>query len=184
MPLIGTKNTFGFEIKPHSDKRFDKDNYCYITIWINNCQLINPDEIIYLPTFKAAVSRLISKLKDRSISFENTRFTDKKDNEIFQLLIDSKTFVDNNPEWKLNTENPIIGGLDDRVYFKHLITIDESIDQYLIFMIESKNKIRFIWKCQDPINCEESELDKINSGDIDKIELIETLDRFIKNNAP
>lgn len=183
MTLIGNKSKFAFDITDCNTNGIDKDKYRHISIWINNLKLIDSEEIVYLPSFQTSVSLILDRIINESNKFYNSMFENKTDIDIFNLLLDSKSYIDNLEDWNPETKNPIIGGFDDEEYFKHLILIDETIDQYQIFLIKEKDGFKFIWKCWDKDNCTDRELNEINSGKIEEDELIDILKNFIKNNA-
>lgn len=131
----------------------------------------------YLGTFNAGIEVIKQQVSD-SILW-NERFEGKDDYQIYDVLVSSKEYISELRNWIPGTENKIIGGVDDNEYFKHLIRIDETIDQYFIFVVSKDDKVKFIWTCWDEHNCPKDELRKIHSVTISKYELNKTIDEYL-----
>ena len=64
-------------------------------------------------------------------------------------------------------------------FFRHLLQIDETIDQYSIYLLETNGATRFSWYCWDEHNCNsEHQLNEIYSTELSTSELITTLEQL------
>ena len=62
-------------------------------------------------------------------------------------------------------------------FFKHLLQLDETIDQYSIYVLETNGTTHFSWYCWDEHNCNsEHELNEIYSTELPTSELTATLE--------
>lgn len=65
---------------------------------------------------------------------------------LLRNLTERKYEIDNNVD-------PFEALSGDRVDHKHLVTLDETIDQYSIHLFTTKEEATFIWECWDSKNC-------------------------------
>lgn len=124
------------------------------------------DENIFIPTYIAVFERFL-----KSIIAEQFR------NVSMEFLLPEQRFKKLNKERDSNEDQ----------FFKHLLHLDETIDQYGIFIFQFNNLINFSWNCWDKHNCNsDHELNKIYTVSITSDELISTINELIlelKNNS-
>ena len=173
--LIGKKNEFAIEI--NSNPVEADINVGKRRIWLNEKPIIKKEEISYLPTFNFGLEKIKNKVNE--LILWNSRFEGKTDLEMFKLIRKSKTYIDSLEGSKFKVKNIVLGGSDDDEYFKHLINIDETTDQYLIFITVNKGIVKFLWKCSDVHNCQSEEFNKFETATVPLIELNKTINEYL-----
>lgn len=149
--VIGNKKSVGFKIIKNNP---EENIHLYI-----DSKLIS-NEWAYLPTYNGLLEDFVLKIK--SNHYKNKALKDLSNEE--SLL-------------KINSER----NSNEHQYFQQLLTLDETIDQYQIFMVESEVYINITWKCWSDSNCnKDHKLNEIYSTTINKNELVKTLELTIK----
>ena len=109
------------------------------------------DESIYEPVFMHRWDEFLGNLE-----------ASKFQNELLNGLTDIELYN------KLNIDRES----NESQYFKHMLQIDETIDQYKMFVIQVEDSTKFIWTCWDKYHCNaDHKLNEIYSADIDTHEL-------------
>ncbi len=103
-------------------------------------------------------------------------------------LASIQDFIDNVHKEYFKSSSPEINytslfkkwNLQENEYSKHLFYLDETIDQYSIFIFQTNEVIRFVWICWDENNCNlDHELNKIYTVHFSIQELITTVNKLI-----
>ncbi|MCR5889237.1 hypothetical protein LRS06_15985 [Hymenobacter sp. J193] len=155
--VFGDKSSFAIEFTPSLESPFPK--YGYVRLWLGQKPIINEDEVCYLPSFRSSIKYVLDKILLNPTTFHTSRFEGKSAQEIYKMLMQGRSIV--NAKWTMGTPNPILGGLDDSVYFKHLLRLDETIDPYYIFLLSDEQSLTVLWKCADKHNCSPQEFGKL-----------------------
>ena len=117
------------------------------------------DENIYIPTYISVFERFLKSIIAEQ--FQNVTMENLQPEERFKKLIKER---DSNEDQ----------------FFKHLLHLDETIDQYSIFIFQSNNLTDFTWSCWDKNNCNSNhELNKVYSLSIPIEEVISTINKLI-----
>ena len=151
---IGNKNHIAFEIK---DENLSED------LWDLNFYLggkLISNEAVYIPTYLSILGKFSNQLLRKQ--FENLECESLSSNQRFNKLMKERDYNENQ-------------------FFKHLLQIDETIDQYMIFVFQIGSETTFIWNCWDKHNCNsEHELKQIYSVKFLTEELLSTINQLIE----
>ena len=113
------------------------------------------NESIYVPSYVAALER----------------FNELLINGQFQKFRTKNLTIEQSFERIINERNS-----DETQFFNHLFQLDETIDQYTIFVFQSGTLTEFVWTCWDDHNCNsEHKLNEIYSTRINTTELTSIL---------
>lgn len=150
---FGNKKHIAFELdKHHSSKEMFN-----LTFYLGGKLISN--EVIYAPTYISCLQKLI-------INFKNNFFYNKKFQGLSYEQIHKTLFEERNS--------------NETQFFKHLLQLDETIDQYNMFIIQNNELVKFIWTCWDKSNCNlDHELNKIYFVEFQIKELLSTLKKLI-----
>jgi len=151
---IGNKNHVSFEFRENNSSKELLNLHFYL-----GSKLIS-DESIYLPTYILSLQNLLDNL--RKEQFENTKFEELPSEQCFKMLLKER-----------DSDKP--------QFFKHLFQLDETIDQYTIFIFQRNETVRFVWICWDENNCNsDHELNMIYTVQFQIKELISTVNKLMK----
>lgn len=149
---IGNRNHIAFEI---IDENLSKD------LWNLNFYLggkLISNKAVYVPTYLSMFKEFLNQLSNKQ--FENLKFDSSSSNQCFNTLIRER-------------------GSNENQFSKHLLQIDETIDQYMIFIFQTKLETSFIWTCWDEQNCNsDHKTNEISSVRFLTEELISTVNQL------
>jgi hypothetical protein len=123
---IGDKKHIAFEI---IDKNPTGDLW-HINFYLGGKLISN--EAVYIPTYILELERLSNQLLERK--FENLKFDGISHANCFNTLIKERDHKEDQ-------------------FFNHLLQIDETIDQYIIFLFQNTLETAFVWSCWNKFNC-------------------------------
>ena len=150
---VGNKNHISFELIGDNLPQQQLN----LNFYLGNKMISN--ESVYVPTYILSLQNLIDDIKYER--FTNIKFEGTSVEEDFKILLKERD-------------------LDETQFFKHLFLLDETIDQYTIFVFQINELIRFVWTCNDEHNCNyDHELNKIYSVQFLAKELISTVNGLI-----
>ncbi len=148
--IIGNRETISFELSDFTGGLLN------INFYLGN-RLIS-DEPIYAPTYRASLEQLLEQLSSGTL--KNEHLYGLTPTELVKIL-----------ESERNS--------NESQFFRHLLQIDETIDQYSIYVLETNGTTLFSWYCWDEDNCNsEHQLNEIYSTELLTSELILTLERL------
>lgn len=110
---------------------------CHLAI--GHTFLGNFDEECYLPTWFFHITRIKDLLIKNKTQLYPSDFHNRSDREIFELVLKSNQF-DN----EFDKNYLYLPQLDNEVWQRHYLTIDETIDSFNICYYVRDNKINFI----------------------------------------
>lgn len=149
---IGTKNHIGFEITNEN---------LSTNLWSLNFYLggkLISNEAVYIPTYLQMFEELSHQLINRR--FEKLKFERFSPNQMYNTLIKER---DSN----------------ETQFFNHLPQIDETIDQYTIFVFQNKSETTFAWNCWDQHNCNsQHRINEVYSVQILTEEVVSTVNQL------
>ncbi|WP_200975489.1 hypothetical protein [Echinicola sp. 20G] len=149
--IIGNKETIAFELFDYSDGLLN------MKFHLGN-KLIS-DEPVYVPTYNTSLQKILEQLNAETI--KNDRLRGLTPIELVKTLESER---DSN----------------ESQFFKHLLQIDETIDQYSIYFIIKEEQTQFCWYCWDEDNCNsEHEPNMVYFVTIRTSELISTLKQIV-----
>jgi hypothetical protein len=138
---FGEKGNFAVIYRPCPDEYdYDPTNkmaICHLVI--GNTVLGELDEECYLPTWFFNITCVRDLFKECRNQLYPSEFDNVSDREIFELIMKSNQ-LDN--EFDINYS--YLPQLDNNVWKKHFLTLDETIDGFCICYYIKDNKIRFI----------------------------------------
>jgi len=149
---IGNKKHISFELDV-SDKLQELSNLYF---YLGNRLISN--ESVYTTTYIASFENFIKLLEKEQ--FQNGQMENLNTEQRFKKLVQERDS-------------------DEFQYLKHQFLLDESIDQYTIFVFQSKESTDIVWSCWDEYNCNsEHELKQIYSASIPTEELSVTVNKL------
>lgn len=150
---VGDRNHISFESKGNNLQQ----SLTNLNFYLGNKMISN--ESVYLPTYILSFQNLIYDIKKER--FKNIKFERISVEKGFKILLKERNS-------------------DETQFFKHLFQLDETIDQYTIFVFQIDELIRFVWNCNVEHNCNsDHELHKIYSVEFLARELISTVNLLI-----
>jgi len=149
---IGDKKQILFELNElDSSNELRNLNFFLGGILISN-------ESAYIPTYLASLERFIELLT--KAHFANATMDELTAEQRSDKLINERES-------------------DEPQFFRHLFQLDETINQYTIFVFQSNQSTDFVWFCWDEHNCNsEHELNQIYSTRISTVELTSWLNKL------
>lgn len=146
--------------------------YAFLHLSLNGQIIGDTAESCSVLTWLESVRGFLMRLKNGELI--NEEFLNKRDDELFELI------------WKANQEeedfNPYysyLPKLDDSVWQRCHLSLDETTEAYLITTTQTGDNIKIIWQgWREP--CPNDLIDKIFSLTIHKEELIRTLNECHK----
>lgn len=170
---FGDKNTFAIRyIQGHTDKS-KKYFYAYCHLVLKGQIIGDIKELCYLNSWKNSVQDLKDHIKNNFDLLWHPEFNNRTENEIFELI-----FKANQLEEDFNPEYSYLPVLDDKVWSNCHISIDETIDAFLLAMVKHNEKIKFLWQgWREP--CPMDKIDKLNSIVLDKQFVIEVIEECL-----
>jgi hypothetical protein len=148
--IIGNRETISFELSDFTGGLLN------INFYLGN-RLIS-DEPIYVPTYCASLEQLLEQLNSGTL----------KNEHLYGL---TPTELVTTLESERNS--------NESQFFRHLLQIVETIDQYSIYVLETNGTTSFNWYCWDEHNCNsEHQLKEIYSTELPTSDLISTLERL------
>jgi hypothetical protein len=177
MRLFGDKNTFGISYRPFEG---DLTNYTFA-----HCHLIlgghfigNENESCLLGNWLSSVENLQNHIKEYTGHLSHPLFSGLTDREIFELIFKSNQPVEDfDPAFAYLPTQPT-----NELWKMHCVRLDETVDAYLIVIIEAEGRLKFIWKgWRNP--CPQDEIGKLFSICVDHDffnSTVETCLKFLK----
>lgn len=130
----------------------DKNEFCYLNSWMYSLQLIK------------------EQIKTDFLSIQHKEFNNRSDKEIFELI-----WKANQLEEDYKPEYLSLPKLENKVWSKCQISIDETTDAFLITMSADNEKIKFIWEgWRDP--CPKDKLGKLFTVSVNVAFVVETIE--------
>ena len=155
--IIGNRSHISFEL-------IDSDvlqAYVRLDFYLGNKLITN--ELVYVPTYIASFERFIELLN--SGQFEELTLVGLSLEKRFEKLVNERES-------------------NESQFFKYLFQIDETTDQYTVFVFSSNDLVHIVWACWDEHNCnEEHQLNKIYSVSFPMKELTLTLYKLISHQS-
>ncbi|GAB3650690.1 hypothetical protein GCM10028791_18310 [Echinicola sediminis] len=152
---IGDRHHIQFELVLTKDKPTNK--LSKINFYLGKKLISN--EAVYVPTYILRFQNLLNKLN--SEQFKDIKFDKLSHEQAYGLLMKER-----------ECEEPR--------FFRHLFQLDETIDQYTIFIFQTDLLIRFVWSCWDRDNCNaDHELDVVNAVQFPIEKVILTVKKLI-----
>ena len=170
---FGDKNSFAIRYVPgYTDQ--GKYTYAY-------CHLILADQIIgdkeepcLLNSWMRPLALLRDKINLNFQTFSNIEFKNRSDKEIFELLIKA-----NQLEEEYDPQFLYLPVLKPEVWIDCCVRLDETIDAFIIFVIESEGEVKFLWQdWREPAQV--LTLVKIFSLKIERSFVIKTIDTCLQ----
>ena len=151
----GNKNEFAIRYLNDNDNL----EFAFCHLIFEDKLIGNINETCYLRTWKHSVEILKNEIMNGNFKIANDiNFINKSDDEIFDLI------------WNENQD-----------YRSHQITIDETIDPYLISLIETNNKLKFIWKNLSKSSNNGTQIGKLNVLEISTEKVINAIEITLNN---
>lgn len=149
---IGNRNHIAFET---TEENLSTD-ICNLNFYMGGKLISN--ENVYIPTYLSMFKEFSNQLSNKQ--FENVKLEDSSSHERFNTLIKERDANENQ-------------------FFKHLLKLDETIDQYTIFVFQTGLETSLVWTCWDKQNCNsDHNLDEIYSVRFSTHELISRINEL------
>jgi hypothetical protein len=151
--FYGDKKSFAIRFLKNENSKFA---FCHLMLAEKIIGDIN--ETCYLGTWKNSIETLKEKIENGNFKVDKYKtFENKNDDEIFDMIWD-----------------------EDQEYRILQVTIDETIDAYLISLIEKAGMLKFLWKgWREP--CPKNQIGKLNTIEIDIAKVIKTIENTLLN---
>lgn len=172
--IFGDKSTFGIRYASgYTYKGNPKWLYSFLHLTLGGQIIGDKDESCSTETWIYNIKRIQKRLVEHFADLKNTEFKDRRDDEVFELVWKS-----NQSEEEFSPEYQYLPVLDNDVWSSCHLSIDETIDAWLITMTEDNSKLKFIWKgWRNP--CPEEEIGKLYSTNVDKDFVVKTINECV-----
>lgn len=150
--IIGDKSQFAINYLSESQRiTYSPNNQCAIChLVIGNNLIGRPDEACYLPTWLFSLISLRNRIVETCHLLYPKAFYGLTDREIFETILKA-----NQIEKDIHPDFKYLPQLDEKTWYNHSFTIDETIDSYIIYFYVKDNQITFL--IEDCIEGNESE---------------------------
>jgi hypothetical protein len=150
--IIGDKSKFAINYRSESEIiTYSPNNQMAIChLIIGNNFIGRPDEGCYLPTWLFSLINLRNRIVDTYHLLYPKEFDGLTDREIFETILKA-----NQIEKEFHPDFKYLPQLDEKIWYNHSFTIDETIDAYIIYFYVKDNQITFL--IEDDIEGNESE---------------------------
>lgn len=149
---IGNRNHIAFET---TEENLSTD-FCNLNFYLGGKLISNED--VYVSTYLPRLNEFSNQLSNKQ--FENVKLEHSSYLERFNTLIKERDANENQ-------------------FFKHLLKLDETIDQYTIFVFQTGVETSLVWTCWDEQNCNsDHNLDEIYSVRFSTHELISRINEL------
>jgi hypothetical protein len=141
MIIFGDSSTFGISYRP--DNKAVKGNYAF-----SYCHFIFKKELIglkrencFLGTWAISLLDTKKKILLKEGCLTEPEFSGLSEIEIFEILLKA-----NQSEEDFKENYKYLPKLEEDVWYKYRVDMDETIDRYTIFVIENENMLKFLWR--------------------------------------
>lgn len=168
--IFGNIDSFGIKYK--SGYKSKAGNYYFARLhFILGGQIIgDPNEECFLLSWIHSVEKIRDRILNHSERLKNCEFENRPDDEIFELIWKANGI--NNPKY---SKLPM---LNESVWSFCHVSVDETVDAWLISMIEDNGKIKFLWKgWREP--CPIERIGKLYSVKVEKQFVVETIENCL-----
>lgn len=117
---IGNTNHIAFEV---IEQNLSED-LCNLHFYLGGKLISNED--VYIPSYLAMFKEFSNQLSNKQ--FENLKLENSSSHERFNTLVKER-------------------GTNENQFFKHLLKLDETIDQYTIFVFQTGEETSLVWAC-------------------------------------
>lgn len=146
---IGNRNHIAFET---TEENLSTD-ICNLNFYLGGKLISNED--VYVSTYLPRLNEFSNQLSNKQ--FENVKLEHSSSIERFNTLIKERNSNENQ-------------------FFKHLLKLDETIDQYKIFVFQTGVETSLVWTCWDEQHCNsDHKLNEIYSVRFSTHELTSTI---------
>ena len=170
MCSFGDKNTFAISYRPY-ERELTNHVFAYCHLILGGHFIGSAEESCLLGTWTLFLEDLQNHIKANTGNLSDPLFSGLTEREIFELIFKSNQLDED--------FDPAFAHLPaqqtDDLWVKHVVSLDETIDAYLIVLIEAEGKLKFIWKgWRDP--CSQNEIGKLFSVIVDHDFFASTVD--------
>ena len=139
--IFGEKRKFAIYFRACPDKYnyapTDKMAICHLII--SNNLIGQPDEECYLPTWIFSLTNRCNRIVDTKHLLFPKEFNGLSDREIFEIILKANQLED-----EFHSDFLYLPQLDNKFWSDHLFSLDETIDDYLIYFYVKDNQITFL----------------------------------------
>ena len=172
--IFGNKSEFAVRYVPGWKSQNNEYLHGKLHLMLNGFLLGDKDEDCLIETWISSMEHNLKLIENNSSKLYHPEFQKRTDEEIFELIYKSNQLPD---EFNKNYLHlPII---PNEIWQNCNLSIDETIDAYLITMTCEKDILKFIWKgWREP--CPEEQIDKLLSISIDRTQVSNVIKECIK----
>jgi hypothetical protein len=171
---FGDPNTFAIRYVPGYTTKGNKNCYACCHLVFNGQIMGSKTEYCFLSSWLSYVEQLKDLLKNDFDSLRNDAFESRSDREIFELIYKANQLPD-----RYSKRYEHLPVLDNKVWANCSISIDETIDAFLIAWAEVAGNVKFLWKgLQQP--CPPERIGKFFSIAVPRDFVIETMENCLR----
>lgn len=137
---FGNRSTFGIRYIPGWATKIESKAYANLNLFLGGEFIGNPKEVAYVPIWHNYLGNLLKNLNEFSEKLNWSVVQQMSTEKQFNTLIKSNQLTDEfDPKY---FDLPI---LDSNYWICSKLVLDETIDDYLIFVVPYKEDLKFIW---------------------------------------
>ena len=139
--IFGDINNFGIRFIPSPNTNHKGSDFALLHLVLDGQIIGNPEEECLVGTWISGLERLLDIIDSKFEVLSQAEFMNKSDNEIFELIYKS-----NQLEQEYDEKYKYLKVLDNEVWQYCNLTLDETIDAYLITITGFNENVKIIWK--------------------------------------
>lgn len=171
---IGDKNTFAIRYVPGYSDKNKKHFYAYCHLILGGQIIGEPTELCYLNSWSYSLERLKDLISNSFEELSHSEFTNKSDNELFELIQKSHQTEDN---YKIEYKHLPV--LDNKIWRNCYFSIDETTDAFLMTITEHHGEVKFLWEdwCEP---CPKDKINKLYSITVERKHVIDVMEKCLQ----
>jgi hypothetical protein len=135
MQIFGDSNSFAIQYRPEADR------YAYLHLILGNKFIGAKDEYSLIGTWVLMMKHLKESIQKNWVNLEHPIFKSLSDKEIFELVSKANQLED-----EFNPLYEYLPHFESEFWGRHFVSLDETIDAYLIVVIRKGVNLKYIWE--------------------------------------
>jgi len=172
--IFGNRTEFGIRYVSGWKSDDSKYNFGKLHLLLNGHLIGDENETCLIGTWISSMEKNLVLIENNSNKLYHSEFHKRTDEEIFEIIYKSNQL----PE-EFNQKHIDLPVLPNEVWQNCNLSIDETIDAYLIAMICDRDIMKFIWKdWRDP--CPKGQINELISISIEKTQVSSVINECLK----
>lgn len=172
--IFGDQNTFAIRYNSDCLDKSKRNHYEYCHLVLGGQIIGDLQESCYLESWTNSIKNLKNRLLNNFVLISNSEFKNRNDKEIVELITKA-----NQVQEDYKSDFYYLPILENSVWDNCHFNIDETTDAYILYMIESNGRIKFLWEgWREP--CPKDRIDKLFSIVVDREFVVDSITKFLR----